>query len=141
MAEGLNGKTLILFATNERKVQEVLTNPFLKHLEPVEQRHVYAVGNDTFRLDYYSATNMLNQIERLFKSPEPRRRQASLLPTLSASVAILHIQSIEISIVINIMNAKYRRTGGCIQTQTRAILAPLVNANNNENKIIKELPV
>ena len=75
MAEGLNGKTLILFATNERKVQEVLTNPFLKHLEPVEQRHVYAVGNDTFRLDYYSATNMLNQIERLFKSPEPRRRR------------------------------------------------------------------
>lgn len=69
MAEGLNGKTLILFATNERKVQEVLTNPFLKHLEPVEQRHVYAVGNDTFRLDYYSATNMLNQIERLFKKP------------------------------------------------------------------------
>lgn len=115
MAEGLNGKTLILFATNERKVQEVLTNPFLKHLEPVEQRHVYAVGNDTFRLDYYSATNMLNQIERLFKSPEPRRRRANLLPTFAINRATVHIQSIEISIVINIVNAPAPPTGGCMR--------------------------
>lgn len=115
MAEGLNGKTLILFATNERKVQEVLTNPFLKHLEPVEQRHVYAVGNDTFRLDYYSATNMLNQIERLFKSPEPRRRRPTFLPTFAINRATVHIQSIEISIVINIVNAPAPPTGGCMR--------------------------
>ncbi|CAI2045572.1 Fe2+-enterobactin ABC transporter substrate-binding protein [Serratia ficaria] len=67
MAEGLNGKTLMLFSADQRKVGELLANPFLRHLEPVEQHHVYAVGTDTFRLDYYSATNMLNSIERQFK--------------------------------------------------------------------------
>lgn len=67
MAEGLNGKTLMLFSADDRKVKELLANPFLQHLEPVEQHHVYAVGNDTFRLDYYSATNMLNSLEQQFK--------------------------------------------------------------------------
>ncbi|MCP1064694.1 hypothetical protein M5G07_00585 [Serratia symbiotica] len=62
MAKGLNGKTLMLFSADVRKVKELLANPFLQHLEPVKQHYVYAVGNDTFRLDYYSATNMLNSL-------------------------------------------------------------------------------
>lgn len=35
----------------------------------VENKRVYALGNDTFRLDYYSASNLLTRLEKLFISP------------------------------------------------------------------------
>lgn len=66
MAAGLNGKTLMLFSSREGTVNQVMTNPFLAHLEPVSARRVYSMGPDTFRLDYYSASNMLSSIERQF---------------------------------------------------------------------------
>jgi len=66
MASGLNGNTLLLFSADDRTVKEVSANPFLQHLDAVQQQRVYAMGPDTFRLDYYSASNMLNSIERHF---------------------------------------------------------------------------
>lgn len=66
MAAGLTGKTLLLFAADNDTVTRVRANPFLEHLEPVSAQRVYAMGPDTFRLDYYSASNMLNSIERQF---------------------------------------------------------------------------
>ncbi|WP_437612559.1 Fe2+-enterobactin ABC transporter substrate-binding protein [Erwinia sp. V71] len=71
MAFGLNGNTLLLFSATEATVQQVSNNPFLKHLPPVQQQHIYAMGPDTFRLDYYSASNMLNSIERHFGKVQP----------------------------------------------------------------------
>ncbi|CCG87655.1 Fe2+-enterobactin ABC transporter substrate-binding protein [Erwinia piriflorinigrans] len=68
MASGLSGKTMLLFAADDDTVARVMANPFLEHLEPVSDRRVYAMGPDTFRLDYYSASNMLNNIERQFKN-------------------------------------------------------------------------
>lgn len=68
MAAGLSGKTMLLFAADDDTVARVMANPFLEHLEPVSDRRVYAMGPDTFRLDYYSASNMLNSIERHFKN-------------------------------------------------------------------------
>lgn len=68
MAAGLSGKTMLLFAADDDTVTRVMANPFLEHLEPVSERRVYAMGPDTFRLDYYSASNMLNSIERHFKN-------------------------------------------------------------------------
>jgi ferric enterobactin transport system substrate-binding protein len=32
----------------------------------VKQRQVYALGADTFRLDYYSASHLLARLEQLF---------------------------------------------------------------------------
>ena len=64
MADGLTGNTLLLFAATEKTVPQVVKNPFLAHLPAVQQQHIYAVGNDTFRLDYYSASNMLSSIEQ-----------------------------------------------------------------------------
>jgi len=69
MASGLNGNTLLLFSADDHTVQEVSANPFLQHLDAIQQQRVYAMGPDTFRLDYYSASNMLNSIERHFVHP------------------------------------------------------------------------
>lgn len=68
MAAGLTGKSLILFSSDDDTVKKVMANPFLEHLEPVKDRRVYSMGPDTFRLDYYSASNMLSSIERHFKT-------------------------------------------------------------------------
>ncbi|GAB7259129.1 Fe2+-enterobactin ABC transporter substrate-binding protein [Dickeya ananatis] len=69
MAASLNGQSLLLFATDENTVKRVIDNPFLSHLDPVMQHRVWAMGPDTFRLDYYSASNMLNQVEHYFRRP------------------------------------------------------------------------
>ncbi|WFN57545.1 Fe2+-enterobactin ABC transporter substrate-binding protein [Dickeya lacustris] len=69
MAASLNGQSLLLFANDDNTVNRLIANPFLSHLEPVMQRRIWAMGADTFRLDYYSANNMLTQIERSFAPP------------------------------------------------------------------------
>ena len=46
-----------------------MSNSFLAHLPAVENKRVYPLGNDTFRLDYYSASNLLTRLEKLFISP------------------------------------------------------------------------
>lgn len=69
LAEGLNGQTLLLFANDESDVQRLMNNSFLAHLPAVQNHRVYALGNDTFRLDYYSANNLLARLEKLFISP------------------------------------------------------------------------
>jgi iron complex transport system substrate-binding protein len=66
MADGITGKTLLLFAADDKTVSRASENPFLAHLAAVQQHEVFAMGNDTFRLDYYSASNMLSSIERQF---------------------------------------------------------------------------
>lgn len=66
MAAGVTGNTLLLFAADEKTPARVLANPFLAGLTPVREKRVYAMGPDTFRLDYYSASALLNRIEQLF---------------------------------------------------------------------------
>lgn len=68
LAEGLNSQTLLLFANDATDVQRLMSNPFLAHLPAVQHQRVYALGNDTFRLDYYSASNLLTRLEALFIS-------------------------------------------------------------------------
>lgn len=70
MADSLNGKSLLLFSADEKTVGNLMNNPFLRHIDPVVQQHVWAMGPDTFRLDYYSASNMLNNIEHFFRQPQ-----------------------------------------------------------------------
>ncbi|MCV9880182.1 Fe2+-enterobactin ABC transporter substrate-binding protein [Brenneria izbisi] len=66
LADGLNGNTYLLFSTEEESVGQLLANPFVAHLPAVRNKQVYAMGNDTFRLDYYSASNMLDRLETYF---------------------------------------------------------------------------
>jgi len=66
MASAVTGKSVLLFSGDDHTIEKFSANPFLIHLEPVLQHQVYAMGMDTFRLDYYSASNMLDSIERQF---------------------------------------------------------------------------
>lgn len=69
MAAGITGQSVLLFATDDDTVAKVLSNPFLAALPPVIAKRVWAFGPDTFRLDYYSASNLLERIEQRFKTP------------------------------------------------------------------------
>lgn len=68
LAAGLNGETLFLFAGDERDAKALADNPLLKHLPAVQQQRVYPLGTETFRLDYYSASQLLTRLTQLFKS-------------------------------------------------------------------------
>ncbi len=66
VASGLTGHTFLLFAGDEKTQQSVLNNPFLAQNAAVTGKQVYALGVDSFRLDYYSASNLLARLEKLF---------------------------------------------------------------------------
>lgn len=63
---GLTGQTFLLFAANSQDVASVENHPLLVHLPAVEARRVYALGGDNFRLDYYSASHLLDTLAKLF---------------------------------------------------------------------------
>ncbi|MEO9456309.1 hypothetical protein [Chromobacterium phragmitis] len=65
-ADGLQGKSMILFNADQDQVPQVLANPFLAGNPAVKARQVYAAGLDTFRLDYYSARNLLARLRKQF---------------------------------------------------------------------------
>ena len=66
LATGLNGESLFLFAGDQKDVDAIYANPLLAHLPAVKNKHVYALGTETFRLDYYSATRVLERLSALF---------------------------------------------------------------------------
>lgn len=65
--DALAGKTLILVNAEDTTVSTVEGLPILARHPAVTDGHVYAVGADTFRLDYYSATNMVNRLVEQFR--------------------------------------------------------------------------
>lgn len=68
-ADGLQGQSLLLFSADQQTVEKVNANRFLAQRPAIRQRQVYALGLDTFRLDYYSSSNLLERLEQLFSSP------------------------------------------------------------------------
>ncbi|HDS1234838.1 Fe2+-enterobactin ABC transporter substrate-binding protein [Pluralibacter gergoviae] len=66
LAAGLNGQTLFLFAGDQKDADAVYANPLLAHLPAVKEKRVYALGTETFRLDYYSAMRVLDRLQKLF---------------------------------------------------------------------------
>ncbi|WP_434658678.1 Fe2+-enterobactin ABC transporter substrate-binding protein [Chromobacterium violaceum] len=65
-ADGLRGQSMILFNADHDQVPQVLANPFLAGNPAVKAKQVYAAGLDTFRLDYYSARNLLARLRKQF---------------------------------------------------------------------------
>jgi len=45
-----------------------MQNKFLAQLPAVQNHQVFALGYDNFRLDYYSASNILTLLEKQFTS-------------------------------------------------------------------------
>ncbi|MGL4724758.1 MAG: Fe2+-enterobactin ABC transporter substrate-binding protein [Scandinavium sp.] len=66
LATGLNGQSLFLFAGDQKDADAIYANPLLSHLTAVQNKHVYALGTETFRLDYYSAMLVLQRLDALF---------------------------------------------------------------------------
>ncbi|MEZ2121762.1 Fe2+-enterobactin ABC transporter substrate-binding protein [Corynebacterium sp. CCM 9203] len=64
----MNGETVLLAAAAEQLVPKVLADPALANTAAVQNERVYALGADTFRLDYFSATDMVEHIRELFAS-------------------------------------------------------------------------
>ncbi len=67
LATGLNGEGLFVFAGDRKDVDAIYANPLLAHLPSVKNKRVWALGTETFRLDYYSAMLVLNRLNTLFK--------------------------------------------------------------------------
>lgn len=66
LAAGLNGESLFVFAGDQKDTNAIEANPLLSHLSAVQNKRVYALGTETFRLDYYSAMRVLQRLETLF---------------------------------------------------------------------------
>lgn len=62
-SRAFTGATVILVNADESNVTEYLADPLLAQTAAVLEKHVYAVGLDTFRLDYYSATNFVERLQ------------------------------------------------------------------------------
>ncbi len=67
LATGLNGEGLFVFAGDKQDVDAIYANPLLAHLPSVKNKRVWALGTETFRLDYYSAMLVLDRLNTLFK--------------------------------------------------------------------------
>lgn len=67
LATGLNGESLFLFAGDQKDVDAIYANPLLAHLPAVKNKRVWAMGTETFRLDYYSAMRVLERLRTLFE--------------------------------------------------------------------------
>jgi ferric enterobactin transport system substrate-binding protein len=66
LAAGLNGASLFVFAGDQKDTDAIEANPLLTHLPAVQNKRVYALGTETFRLDYYSAMRVLQRLGELF---------------------------------------------------------------------------
>lgn len=64
--DAITGNTLLLFAAEPPQEALVKANTYLANTPPVLNDAIYAVGNDTFRLDYFSASNLIQRLTVLF---------------------------------------------------------------------------
>ncbi len=66
LSKAITGKTAVIFNADEKKVQAFEKDQLVADTDAVKDSRVYAMGLDSFRLDYYSAGNVLDVIEKEF---------------------------------------------------------------------------
>lgn len=64
--DAITGNSVLLFSANQTRESDLKKNPYLQEKSAIQNNHVYAVGDDTFRLDYYSASNLLTRLKATF---------------------------------------------------------------------------
>lgn len=67
LSKAATGKTVFLFASDDEGKDAYLKDSLVANTEAVKNKAVYALGQDSFRLDYYSSNNVLDQIETQLK--------------------------------------------------------------------------
>lgn len=65
-ASAITGASILLFSADEKKVKQIKSDKFLALLPAISKAQVYALGLDSFRLDYYSANNLLDLMKTKF---------------------------------------------------------------------------
>ncbi|MEO9273806.1 Fe2+-enterobactin ABC transporter substrate-binding protein [Marinomonas sp. 5E14-1] len=68
--DAVNGNSVLLFSASQEREQALKNNNYLQSSSAIQNNQVFAVGNDTFRLDYYSASNLLTRLQNLFGRSE-----------------------------------------------------------------------
>ena len=66
LVTGLTGQSILLFAAGDKAQAALLAEPLVAHSPAVRNKQVYTLGEESFRLDYYSANNVLTRLEQLF---------------------------------------------------------------------------
>ncbi|MDW6003033.1 Fe2+-enterobactin ABC transporter substrate-binding protein [Vibrio mangrovi] len=66
LPQALNGETFLLFAADQRDIHTLSGNLFMRMLPAVKQNRVFAMGRESFRLDYYSASQLLTRLHADF---------------------------------------------------------------------------
>lgn len=66
LVTGITGKSVLMFATDDSGRAALLSEPLVAGSAAIREGNVWTLGNDSFRLDYYSASHLLTRIEQLF---------------------------------------------------------------------------
>lgn len=66
LSKAVTGESVFLFNANEKTAASYAKNSLVESTPAVKNDAVYPMGLDSFRLDYYSATNVLDRIEDEF---------------------------------------------------------------------------
>ncbi len=67
----LKAETTFLLSAGDRRVSDFLNDPLLQRLPSARNRQVYSLGLHTFRVDYFSACEMVQEIARHFAVDKP----------------------------------------------------------------------
>lgn len=62
LSAAITGESIFLIAAEDDKVDQLLAEPTLANLTAVKEKQVYALGAATFRIDYYSATQIADTL-------------------------------------------------------------------------------
>ncbi|AUX92112.1 Fe2+-enterobactin ABC transporter substrate-binding protein [Mixta gaviniae] len=68
LVNGLAGQSFLLFAAGDTDAATLKREPLLAAAPAVQQQRVWAMGEESFRLDYYSAGQLLIRIGALFST-------------------------------------------------------------------------
>ena len=66
LSKAVTGESVFLFNANEKTAASYAKNSLVESTPAVKNDAIFAMGLDSFRLDYYSATNVLDRIEDEF---------------------------------------------------------------------------
>ncbi|MFP6513371.1 Fe2+-enterobactin ABC transporter substrate-binding protein, partial [Pseudomonas aeruginosa] len=59
--------SVFLLGASDDDVQAFLADPVLANLSAVREKRVYALGPSSFRIDYYSGRQMIDNVARHFR--------------------------------------------------------------------------
>lgn len=65
-ADAITGRSILLFSADDTAIERVKNNKFIAYLPVIKQGNIFPMGNDSFRLDYYSSMNLLTTLESTF---------------------------------------------------------------------------